>query len=103
MSNLEESVEFRLVYPTNYKKTKVKFRDDTLVIEYLPTKFCRHKKPLIIPFDFLLSVETKASDNTKHESISFLETDLRFLGNGTKNTQKVFDKVLEVRGIFLTY
>ena len=67
-----------------------------LVVDH--SKSCLIKsKPLVIPNQFLLAVNTHiSSPSDQNDSISFMDMDIRFLGSHTKNTQKVFDKALEV-------
>ena len=91
---------FRLLWPSSQKKTTVKLKEENLILEFSGGKLCRQKKPLIIPFDLLLEIESKTSKR-QADSITFVDTDFRFIGNGTKNTQKVFDKILDVSITFL--
>ena len=74
-----------------------------LVLEFSKNSLClTKKKPLVISFQYFLAVETHINTpREQNESMSFLDLDIRLLGNHSKNTQKVFDKSLEVSTITL--
>jgi len=79
-----------------HKKANVKlYKEKGLVLDY--TKSCFNKKKTqIIPYHFLLAVETHITQKgNQNESMPFMDMDIRFLGSQSKNSQKVFDKALE--------
>ena len=76
-----------------YKKANVKLlKEEGLILEDHSKSFLNKKKPLVISYQFILAVETHITQREQNDSM-----DIRFLGSHSKNTQKVFDKTLEVR------
>ena len=76
-----------------YKKANVKLhKEKGLILEDHSKSCLNKKKPLVISYQFLLAVETHITQSEQNDSM-----DIRFLGRPSKNTQKVFDKTLEVR------
>ena len=84
-----------------YKKANVKLhKEEGLILEDHSKSCLNKKKPLVISYQFILAVETHITQSEQNDSM-----DIRFLGSHSKNTQKVFDKTLEVRNyiyIFLS-